>query len=146
MYPGFGKLNPGPICGCNHCVQSTHPPTTSVSGHFVYIPNKDRIHKNSYILPDVWIHRSPGIWIHTDEWIHRSLGIWIHMDEWIHRSPGIWILTFQCMNSYLAASAQRKLRAHSASREGEARAHLLPQPGRARLPRPLGLRLAAPTS
>jgi hypothetical protein len=43
-----------------------------------------------------------------------------------------------------AASAQRELRAHSASREGEARAHLLPQPGRARLPRPLGLCVAAP--
>ncbi len=38
------------------------------------------------------------------------------------------------------------LQARSASREGEARAHLLPRPGRARLPRPLGLRSAAPTS
>jgi hypothetical protein len=43
-----------------------------------------------------------------------------------------------------AASAQRKLRARSASREGKARAHLLPRPGHARLPRPLGLRVAAP--
>ncbi len=42
-----------------------------------------------------------------------------------------------------AASAQRKLRACSASREGEAQAHLLPQPGHAQLPRQLGLRAAA---
>ncbi len=29
MYPGFGDLNPGPICGRNRCGQSTHPPTPS---------------------------------------------------------------------------------------------------------------------
>jgi hypothetical protein len=43
-----------------------------------------------------------------------------------------------------AASAQHELRVRSASREGEAQAHLLPQPGRARLPQLLGLRAAAP--
>jgi hypothetical protein len=43
-----------------------------------------------------------------------------------------------------AASAQCKLQARSASCEGKAQAHLLPQPGRARLPRPLELRAAAP--
>ena len=37
-----------------------------------------------------------------------------------------------------AARAKPELQARSASREGEARAHLLPQPGRTRLPRPLG--------
>ncbi len=43
-----------------------------------------------------------------------------------------------------AASAQRELQVHSTSRKGKARPHLLPQPGRARLPQPLGLRVAAP--
>ena len=40
-------------------------PTSSVSRHFFlfffYIPNKDRIHMNSY----AWKLRSTGIWIHT---------------------------------------------------------------------------------
>jgi hypothetical protein len=43
-----------------------------------------------------------------------------------------------------AASAQRKLRVRSTSCEGEAQSHLLPQPGCAQLPPPLGLRAAAP--
>ncbi len=43
-----------------------------------------------------------------------------------------------------AARAKREPRGQSASREGKARAHLLPRQGRARLPRPLGLRAAAP--
>jgi hypothetical protein len=38
----------------------------------------------------------------------------------------------------------KQLLMRSASREGEAQAQLLPQPGRARLPRPLGLHAAAP--
>jgi hypothetical protein len=42
-----------------------------------------------------------------------------------------------------AASLQRELQVCSANREGKAQAHLLPQPGRTRPPRPLGLRAAA---
>jgi hypothetical protein len=42
------------------------------------------------------------------------------------------------------ARAKPESRARSASCEGKARAHLLPRPGRARLPRPLGLHAAAP--
>ena len=37
-----------------------------------------------------------------------------------------------------AARVKPELRARSASRKGEAQAHLLPQPGRIRLPQPLG--------
>ncbi len=48
-----------------------------------------------------------------------------------------------CKPRARTASAQRELRARSASHEGKAQAHLLPQPGHARLPRLLGLRAAA---
>ena len=41
------------------------------------------------------------------------------------------------------AVQNKKLQA-PASCEGDAQAHLLPQPGRARLPQPLGLHAAAP--
>ena len=43
-----------------------------------------------------------------------------------------------CKRAAQAARAKPELRARSASRKGKARAHLLPQPGRTRLPRPLG--------
>jgi hypothetical protein len=43
------------------------------------------------------------------------------------------------------ARAKPELRARRASREGKAQAHLLPRPGRARLPRLLGLHVAAAT-
>jgi hypothetical protein len=48
MYPGFGDLNPGPICAGNHRGHSTHLPATFVSGHYFYKPNKDQIHMNSF--------------------------------------------------------------------------------------------------
>ncbi len=53
--------------------------------------------------------------------------------------------SFNCCER-VAQTAREKpeLRARSASREGEAPAHLLPLPGRAWLPQPLGLHAAAP--
>ncbi len=48
-----------------------------------------------------------------------------------------------CKPRARAASVQRELQAHSMSHEGKAQAHLLPRPGRARLPQLLGLRVAA---
>jgi hypothetical protein len=42
-----------------------------------------------------------------------------------------------CTNSYIFYT-NCIVRIHTTSREGEARAHLLPRPGRTRLPRPLG--------
>ncbi len=51
-----------------------------------------------------------------------------------------WKKFLQCK---IKAASTRKPQARSASCEGEARAHLLPRPGRTRLPRLLGLRAAA---
>jgi hypothetical protein len=49
-----------------------------------------------------------------------------------------------CERVARAVRAKPKLQACSASHEGEARAHLLTRPDRARLPQPLGLHTAAP--
>ncbi len=101
-----------------------------------------------------------NIWIHMNM---NSYYVWIPilfaviMYEFVHFLQYEFIL---CMNSYTFCSyhvwihiffavqnkiaSAREPRARSASREGKARAHLLPRPGRTRLPRPLGLRAAAP--
>jgi len=69
-----GDLNQGPKLCSQSSLSDIHPPTSSVSRHFFNIPNKDRIHMNSY----AWKLRSPGIWIHVfNVWIH----IW-RRDVW----------------------------------------------------------------
>ncbi len=106
---------------------------------------------NSYCT---WIHIYNGFSMNS--YISCTLNIWIHTNMnsyyvWIHTfcSYHVWIHNFFAVQNkscerVRAARAQREPRARSASREGEAWAHLLPRPGRARLPRPLGLRAEAP--
>ncbi len=88
-----------------------------------------------------WIHRFCR-WIHKFcRWIHWFLQCKI---QWIHLiviNKFISLLSEQSPNRERVAQTARanpKSRAHSASREGEARAHLLPRPGRAQLSWPLG--------
>jgi len=47
--------------GTKMALSAIRLPAFSVRRHFIYIPNKDRIHMNSYVRK----LRSPGIWIHT---------------------------------------------------------------------------------
>jgi hypothetical protein len=121
------------------------------------------LHMNLYSMNSVWIHIFFALLIYEFIWI------WIHiMYEFIYflQLSCMNLYIFYSMNSYyvwihilfavimyefiyflqckIKAASTREPRARSASREGEARAHLLPRPGRARLPRPLGLRAAAP--
>jgi hypothetical protein len=128
-------------------------PVESRNSYCIWIHIYKEFSMNSYIFCTL------NIRIHTNM---NSYFVWIHilfaviMYEFIY---------FCSMNSYyvrihllfavimyefiyfwqckIKAVSAREPRACSASREGEARAHLLPQPGRARLPRPLGLRAAA---
>ncbi len=106
---------------------------------------------------------------HNGKWIHLYYEfiyfLQCKINEFIYFCSAKWMNSFNC-NTWIhliAVSAYRKPqgqspscehiaqtarakpepRVHSASREGKARAHLLPQPGRARLPQPLGLHAAA---
>ncbi len=78
-------------------------------------------------------------------WINIFFAVWIHI-----LYEFMYFLQLSCMNSYIflqckiKAASAREPQARSASREGKARAHLLPRQGRAQLPQPLGLRAAAP--
>ncbi len=123
---------------------------THTAYEFVY----DEFSMNSYIFCtlNIWIHTNMNsyyIWIHIlfaviiYEFIYfcsmNSYYVWIHILFAVIMYEFIYFL-----HCKIKAASARELRARSASREGEAQAHLLPQPGRARLPRPLGLRAAAP--
>ncbi len=104
----------------------------------------------------IWIHRffvdefiDFRKWIHQYcRWIHRFCR-WIHQFlqckiRWIHLivvNEFISLLSGQSPNRKRVAQTARvnpKSWVRSASRKGEARAHLLPRPGRAQLPWPLG--------
>ena len=99
-----------------HLLHSATPPppfrhpTFSIIGHFIYIPNKYRIHVNSSYSSIIWIHIY--IW-----------GLWWHLT---HRSR----YEFIGGTSHINAAC-----------------HYCPdQLGCARLPRPVRVRSAAPTS
>ncbi len=129
---------------------------THTAYEFIY----DEFSMNSYIFCtlNIRIHTNMNsyyVWIHImyefiyflqlscmNSYIFRSMNsyyVWIHILFAVIMYEFIYFL--QCK---IKAASPREPRARSASREGEARAHLLPRPGRARLPRPLGLRAAAP--
>ncbi len=113
-------------------------------------------HMNSYIRWNQYefiYFCTLNIWIHTNmnsymyEFIYFfSYHVWIHIFFAVQNKSCecTWATSMHCERAARAASAQHKLQACSASRKGEAQAHLLPQPGRAWLPQPLGLRAAAP--
>ena len=76
LFAGIGRLYPSRRynngAATTTATATATPPPPSVA--IFFIPNKERIHVNSYL----WIHRSPGIWIHTfNVWIH----IW-RCDVW----------------------------------------------------------------
>ncbi len=123
---------------------------THTAYEFIY----DEFSMNSCIFCtlNIWFHMNMNsyyVWIHIlfavimYELIHfcsmNSYYVWIHILFAVIMYEFIYFL--QCK---IKAASAREPQACSASREGEARAHLLPQPGCAALPRPLGLRAAAP--
>ncbi len=111
-------------------------PVECMNSYKIWIHIYDKFSMNSYTFCTL------NIWIHTNM---NSYHVCIHIFFAVIMYEFIYFFAVQnksCERAR-AASAQRKLRARSASREGEAQAHLLPQPGHARLPQPLGLRAAA---
>ncbi len=93
-----------------------------------------------------------NIWIHTNVnlyniWIHRVFAVqnkWIHLiviNEFIQL---LWGWSPNREHVAQTARAKPKPQARSKSRKGKAQVHLLPQPGGAWLPQPLGLHAAAP--
>ncbi len=103
----------------------------------------DEFSMNSYIFCtlNIWIHTNMNSYyvrIHIlfavimYEFVHfcsmNSYYVWIHILFAVIIYEFIYFL--QCK---IKAASTREPRARSASREGKARAHLLPQPGRARL-------------
>ncbi len=105
-------------------------------------------HMNSYIW---WIQYEFIYFLHFKYMNSYKYEFILCMNSYIFCSYHVWIRIFfavqnkSCEHARSAsARCERVLQARSASREGEARAHLLPRPGHARLPRPLGLRAAAP--
>ncbi len=106
-----------------------------------------RIHIDDEFSMNSYIFCSLNIWIHTNM---NSYYVGIHIFFAVFMYEFIYLL--QCKikaasarkPQACAASAQREMWARSVSCEGEARANLLPRPGHARRPRPLGFRAAAP--
>ncbi len=109
---------------------------------------------NSYNIQIHIFYKFNGLnrWTHTNMnlyniCIRRFFAVqnkWIHLiaiNEFILLLWG-WSPSRKCVAQTVRANPE--LRARSTGRECEARAHLLPQPGCARLPRPLGLHVAAP--
>jgi hypothetical protein len=139
-------------------------PVECMNSYYIWIHIYDEFSMNSCIFCtlNIWIHTNMNSYykyfLQFHVWIHIFLAVQNKSCERTRAASACRKRTAQDASTQgkpqaRAASAQRtardvsmqrKMRARSASRKGKAQAHFLPQPGRARLPRLLGLRSAAP--